>query len=112
MVRVGIKYKKIIELCNEKTCEVLRVIRFRNPIAFNDFLKDFDAMRYPGYGWKYIDKGKKRENITNLLLHVEEKIKYQVNRGKKCSISECNNNSKVKGLCISCYQKRKKEVIC
>jgi hypothetical protein len=68
MVRIGIKYKKIIELFNEKTGVVVRVIRFRNSMAFNDFLKDFDAMRYPGYSWRFKDKGKKRKNMTNLLF--------------------------------------------
>ena len=60
MSRVGTKYKEVIELFDEKTGEVLRVIRFRNSIAFDDFLIDFKAMRYPGYGWRYIDKRKKK----------------------------------------------------
>jgi hypothetical protein len=64
MVKIGIKYKKVVELINEKTGEVVRVIRFRNSIGFNDFLKDFAAMRYPGYGWRYKDKGEKSENIN------------------------------------------------
>ena len=55
------KYKEAIELFDEKTGDVVRVIRFRNSIAFDEFLKDFKAMRYPGYGWRYIDKGKKKE---------------------------------------------------
>jgi len=59
MVKIGNKYKKIIELFNEKTGEVVRVIRFRNSISFNDFLKGFAAMRYPGYCWRYKDKSKK-----------------------------------------------------
>jgi len=57
MARIGNKYKKVVELFNEKTGEVVRVIRFRNSITFNDFLRDFKAMRYPGYGWRYRDKG-------------------------------------------------------
>jgi hypothetical protein len=61
MARVGTKYKKVIELFNEKTGEVVRVIRFRNSIAFNEFLNNFEAMRFPGYGWRYMDKGKKKE---------------------------------------------------
>jgi hypothetical protein len=62
MGRVGTKYKKVIELFNEKTGDVVRVIRFRNSIAFNEFLKDFKAMRYPGYSWRYMDKeGKEGE---------------------------------------------------
>ena len=59
MGRVGTKYKQSIELFDEKTGDVVRVIRFRNSITFDEFLKDFRAMRYPGYGWRYIDKGKK-----------------------------------------------------
>jgi hypothetical protein len=50
MNRVGTKYKEVIELFDEKTGEVLRVIRFCNSIACDEFLKDFKAMRYPGYG--------------------------------------------------------------
>ena len=44
---------------DEKTGKVVRVIRFRNSIAFDEFLNGFKAMRYPGYSWRYIDKGKK-----------------------------------------------------
>ncbi len=54
------KYKVVIELFDEKTGDVVRVIRFRNSTAFDKFLKDFKAMRYPGYGWRYKDKGKKK----------------------------------------------------
>ena len=64
MGRVGTKYKKVIELFDEKTEDVVRVIRFRNSNAFNDFLKDFKAMRYPNYSWRYIDKVKKKENMN------------------------------------------------
>ena len=53
--------KKSIELYHEKTGEVVRKIRFRNSIAFDEFLKGFKAMRYPGYGWRYIVKGKKKD---------------------------------------------------
>ena len=60
MGRVGTKYKEVIELFDEKTGDVVRVLRFRNSIAFDEFLKDFKAMRYPGYGWRCIDKGKKK----------------------------------------------------
>jgi hypothetical protein len=60
MGRIGTKYKKVIELFDEKTGEIIRVIRFRNSMAFDEFLRDFKAMRYPGYGWRYRDKeGKK-----------------------------------------------------
>lgn len=49
-----------IELFDEKTGEVVRSIRFRNSKAFDNFLKDFKAMRYPGYGWRYKDKKKEK----------------------------------------------------
>ncbi len=68
MVRIGKKYKKVVELFNEKTGEVIRVIRFRNSIAFNDFLNDFNAMRYPNYGWRYKDNEIKRKNLTDHLI--------------------------------------------
>jgi hypothetical protein len=60
MSRDETKYKQAIELFDEKTGHVVRVIRFRNSVAFDEFLKDFKAMRYPGYSWRYIDKGKKK----------------------------------------------------
>jgi len=63
MGRVGTKNRVIIELFNEKTGDLVRVMRFRNSIAFNEFLEDFKAMRYPGYGWRYVDKEEnKRKN--------------------------------------------------
>ena len=61
MSRVGTKYKKVIELFDEKTGEVVRLVRFHTPNEFNEFLEGFKAMRYPGYGWRYKDKGKKKE---------------------------------------------------
>ena len=60
MSRIGTKYKQAIELFDEKTGVVVRIIRFRNLISFDEFLKDFNAMRYPGYAWRYIGKGKRR----------------------------------------------------
>jgi len=63
MGRFGTKDSVVIDLFDEKTGEVVRVIRFRNSIAFDEFLKDFRAMRYPGYDWRYIDKGKRREKV-------------------------------------------------
>ena len=51
-----------IELFDEKTGVVVRTIRFKNLISFDEFLKSFKAMRYPGYSWRYIDKGKKKKN--------------------------------------------------
>ena len=54
------KYKRSIELFHEKTGEVVRKIHFRNSIAFDEFLKGFKSMRYPGYGWRYRIKEKKK----------------------------------------------------
>ncbi len=68
MVRIGNKYKKVVELFNEKTGDVIRVIRFRNSITFQEFLKDFDAMRYPNYCWRYKEKkieGIKKQSFLN-----------------------------------------------
>jgi hypothetical protein len=59
--RVGTKHKELIELFDKKTGDVVRVIRFRNSTAFDEFLKGFKAMRYPGYSWRYSDKGGKKE---------------------------------------------------
>ena len=99
MGRVRMKDKKVIELFNEKTGDVVRTICFHNPKEFDKFIKDFKAMRYPGYGWRYKDKGR-----------TKEELKYQVNKGKYCSASGCNNKARVKGLCTECYTlKRKKE---
>ena len=42
-----------------KTGELIRRIHFRNSTAFDKFIIDFKAMRFPGYGWRYRDKGKK-----------------------------------------------------
>jgi len=61
MGRVRTKHKKVIELFDEKTGEVARTICFRNSIVFDEFLKGFKAMRYPGYGWRYRDGGEKKE---------------------------------------------------
>ena len=60
MGRIRTKYKQAIELFDEKTGDVVRVIRFRNLIAFDKFLEDFKAMRCPCYGWRYIDKVKRK----------------------------------------------------
>lgn len=67
MRRVGTKHRKSIELFDEKTGDTVRIIRFRNSMAFNEFLKDFKAMRYPGYGWKHIDKGKKKGQMSEII---------------------------------------------
>jgi len=53
------KFRETIELFDEKTNEVVRKNLFKNPKDFNKFLEDFRLMRYPGYGWRYVDKKKK-----------------------------------------------------
>jgi hypothetical protein len=54
------KFREVVELFDEKTNEIVRVIRFNNPKDFEQFLEDFKLMRYPGYGWRYGDKKKYR----------------------------------------------------
>ena len=61
MGRVKMKDKKVIELFNEKTGEVARIICFHNPNQFNEFIKGFKEMRYPGYVWRYKDTGRKKK---------------------------------------------------
>ncbi len=61
MGRVRMKNKKVIELFNEKTGDVVRTICFHSPKEFDEFVKGFNEMRYPGYGWRYRAKGKKKE---------------------------------------------------
>jgi hypothetical protein len=56
---VRMKHKKVIELFDENTGEVVRTICY-NPKQFNEFVKGFKAMRYPGYSWRYKDKGRKK----------------------------------------------------
>jgi len=34
-------------------------------------------------------------------------MKYQLNRGNFCEISECNFRARVKGLCTNCYRRDK-----
>ena len=58
---------KKIELFNEKTGFVVRKIRFKNLTLFDEFLKSFKAMRYPGYNWRYIDNEKKKDNEIAVL---------------------------------------------
>jgi len=56
------KYREVIELFDEKTEEVVRLIRFKHPNEFNKFLESFNAMGYPGYGWRYGEKSKNKGN--------------------------------------------------
>ena len=53
------KFRKTIELIDEKTNEIIRIIRSKNPKDFEKFLEDFRLMRYPGYNWRLGDKTKK-----------------------------------------------------
>lgn len=61
--------KNIIELFDEKTGLVVRTICFSSSKEFDTFKKNFSEMRYPGYGWRYKDKGRKKgekESINHL----------------------------------------------
>ncbi len=51
-----------VELFAEKTGDIVRRIRFHNQKEFYEFLKGFKKMRYPGYGWRYKDRVKKKLN--------------------------------------------------
>jgi len=35
-------------------------------------------------------------------------MEHQVNIGKTCRKDGCNNNARIKGLCINCYKFNKK----
>jgi len=61
MSRFRTMNKIVIELFDEKTGGVVRIICFRSPKEFNEFVKGFKEMRYPGYSWRYKDKGRKKE---------------------------------------------------
>jgi len=61
MDRGRTKHRKVIELLDEKTGDVVRTICFHNPKEFDKFIKDFKEMRYPGYSWRYKDKGRTKE---------------------------------------------------
>jgi len=63
--------KKVIELFNEKTGEIVRTICFRSPKEFDAFIKSFNEMRYPGYGWRYRDKGRKKGK-NDLVNHIHK----------------------------------------
>lgn len=47
------KIKSSIELFNEKTGDLVRIIRFKNQKEFEDFINAFKSMRYPGYNWRH-----------------------------------------------------------
>jgi hypothetical protein len=71
MSRFRAKGKKVIELFDEKTGSVIRTISFYSPKEFDEFIKSFNEMRYPGYGWRYIDKGRKKGK-NNLVNHYHK----------------------------------------
>jgi hypothetical protein len=35
-------------------------------------------------------------------------MKYQLNQGKTCSVSGCDNKARIKGLCMNCYHLNKR----
>jgi len=37
-------------------------------------------------------------------------MEYQENRGKTCLKDGCNNNARIKGLCLNCYPNNKNEL--
>ena len=61
MSRFRTKNIKVIELFDEKTGDVVRTIYFHSPKEFDEFVKGFNEMRYPGYGWRYKDKERTME---------------------------------------------------
>jgi hypothetical protein len=61
MFKKNNKSIKSIELFQEKSGEVVRVIRFKKSSDFDHFLFAFKSMRYPGYNWRYINKNKRRK---------------------------------------------------
>jgi hypothetical protein len=71
MTRFRAKQKKIIELFDEQTGNVIRTILFHSPKEFNEFIKSFKEMKYPGYGWRYIDKRRKKGE-NNLVDHYHK----------------------------------------
>ena len=71
MSRFRTMNKKVIELFDEKTGGVVRTICFRSPKEFDKFIKDFKEMRYPGFGWRYKDKERKKGENT-LVSHYHK----------------------------------------
>jgi hypothetical protein len=61
------KFRKTIELFDEKTNEIVRRINFKNPKDFDKFIEDFRLMRYPGYRWRYVDKKKEFQDMKKDL---------------------------------------------
>ena len=61
------KFRKTIELFDDKTNEVVRKIHFKNSKDFDKFIEDYTLMRYPGYSWRYVDKKKEFEDMKKDL---------------------------------------------
>jgi hypothetical protein len=40
-------------------------------------------------------------------MKMEGEMEYQSNRGKTCSKDGCYNTARVKGLCMSCYHRKR-----
>lgn len=71
MSRFRAKGKKVVELFNERTGTVIRTITFYSQKEFDEFIKSFKEMKYPGYGWRHIDKRRKKGN-NNLIEHYHK----------------------------------------
>lgn len=71
--------KIVIELLDEKTGSVVRTICFRGPKEFDEFIKGFNEMRYPGYGWIYRDKGKKKEIMILSIISTKHESLNRIN---------------------------------
>jgi hypothetical protein len=61
MSRGRTKHRKVIELFDEKTGEIVRTICFHSPKEFDKFVKDFKEMRYPGHVGRHRAIGRKKE---------------------------------------------------
>ena len=48
---------------------------------------------------------------TNHFFNIQEKMNYQINRGKTCIVSGCNYKARKKGLCNMCYLERRRNMI-
>ena len=57
----GKKYKKVVELFDDKTSKVVRTIRFHNSLAFEEFLRGYQAKRYPGYSWRFRERRSRKK---------------------------------------------------
>jgi hypothetical protein len=59
------RFKKSVELFNEKSGNVVRVIKFENQKDFDNFLYGYNSMRYPGYKWRFVEaRYRNKKNIT------------------------------------------------